>query len=274
MRSILRRNLRADYLEEYRLLEPRALRYRADDLDRLLDFLPRLRGFAGHCISCDLPFGRTDFEVVGLVPVRDPVQRILSWYAFNRNTHHYDLIEKHQELAPYLDFLLARYDFAADPWRLCQVPDLVDVPGADGLARITELADRGRILLFPMSRFDEMMTWLECRWPEDFTDTTYPVRQNESRYDQEATDAVLERLERLRNHSALAADYRLLELAHRELDRRIAALPGGPEAFTRSRSEFGQRKLQAERIERWFRSTLRRLRRLAKPRLRPNSGNP
>lgn len=260
-RSILRRNLGPDYLEEYRLLEPRELRYRADDLGRLLAFLPKLRGFSGHCISCDLPFDQPDAEVIGLGAVRDPIERILSWYSFNRNTHHYDLVEKHQELGTYLEFLLAEYDFAADPWRLCQVPDLVDRPGAAGLERITELAARDRLVLFPMTRFDEMMCWLESRWPDDFADTTYGSRENISRYDQSAAGGAIGKLlDRLRAHPALEADLQLHELAHRELDRQVARLPGGTEAFAQVLARFESRQRRAERRERWVHQPLRRLR--------------
>lgn len=259
-RSILRRNLGPDYLEEYRLLEPRALRYRAEDLARLLTFLPKLRGFSGHCISCDLPFDQPDTEVIGLVAVRDPIERILSWYSFNRNTHHYDLVEKHQDLGVYLEFLLTEYDFGADPWRLCQVPDLVDLAGAAGLEQITELVARDRLVLFPMTRFDEMMCWLEARWPDDFTDTTYGSRENPSRYDQSAAGAIGKLLDRLRAHPALETDLHLHELAHRELDRQVGRLPGGREAFVQVLARFGSRQSRAERRERWVHQPLRRLR--------------
>ena len=187
LRSIMRRNFRDSYMEEYRLLEPRALRYRREDLKRLIDFVPRLRFFSGHCISADLPDDRADLEVIGIAMVRDPVERILSWYSYNRNSHRYAQIEKSQDLGTYLENAIRKYDYGADPWRWCQIPDLVDLPGANGLARIVQLVEQRKLFLFPMHRFDEMMCFFERTWPDDFTDCAYAGRENPSIYDQALT---------------------------------------------------------------------------------------
>lgn len=256
----MRRNFRAGYVEEYRLLEPRSLRYRAEDLSRLVDFLPELRFFSGHCISADLPYDRPDLEVIGLATVREPVERILSWYAFNRNTHHYALVEKNQPLEAYLEHALGGYDFAVDPWRWCQVPDLVDLPGARGLERIGDLVARGRLHLFPMNRFDDMLCFLERTWPEDFGDLAYATRENSSLYDQPQTPAIREATARLAELAPLNADRQLLELADRELTRKIAALPEGTEGFARRLRELKNRCARARSTEKWLRRPLRRAR--------------
>jgi|CXWL01.1.fsa_nt_gi hypothetical protein len=256
----MRRNFRGGYVEEYRLLEPRSLRYRAEDLSRLVDFLPELRFFSGHCISADLPYDRPDVEVIGLATVREPVERILSWYAFNRNTHHYALVEKKQSLEAYLDHALGGYDFAADPWRWCQVPDLVDLPGARGLERIGDLVARGRLHLFPMNRFDEMLCFLERTWPEDFGDLAYATRENTSLYDQPQTPAIRDSTARLAELAPLREDRLLLDVADRELTRKIAELPEGVVGFSRRLEEFRNRCTRAQSAEKWLRRPLRRAR--------------
>jgi hypothetical protein len=247
-------------MEEYRLLEPRALRYRGEDLDRLIDFIPGLRFFSGHCISADLPYDRADLEVVGIAAVRDPVERILSWYSYNRNSHRYAQIEKHQDLGTYLDNAVREYDYKADPWRWCQIPDLVDVHGANGLARVAQLVEQRKLFLFPMQRFDEMMCVLERTWPEDFTDCAYAGRENRSTYDQALTAQIRQKLERLTALPPIQEDIRLLELADRELTRMIAARPDGAEGFGRHLHEFEARCDRARATEKWVRAPLRRAR--------------
>ena len=260
LRAIMRRNFREGYMEEYRLLEPRALRYRREDLDRLIDFVPRLRFFSGHCISADLPYDRADLEVIGIAAVRDPVERILSWYSYNRNSHRYDQIEKRQDLGSYLENAIREYDYGADPWRWCQIPDLVDLHGANGLARIGQLVEQRKLFLFPMQRFDEMMCFLERTWPQDFTDCAYAERENPSTYDQALTAEIRQKLERLSALPPIQEDIRLVGLADKELTQMIAALPNGAEGFARHLRELGARCDHARAAEKWVRAPLRRAR--------------
>lgn len=260
LRAIMRRNFRDGYMEEYRLLEPRALRYRREDLDRLIDFVPRLRFFSGHCISTDLPYDRADLEVIAIAGVRDPVERILSWYSYNRNTHRYALIEKRQDLGTYLENAVREYDYEADPWRWCQIPDLVDVHGANGLARIARLVEQRNLFLFPTQRFDEMMCFLERTWPEDFSDCAYAGRKNRATYDQALTAETRQKLARVSALPPMQEDIRLVELADRELTRMIAARPDGPEVFARHLREFEARCERARATEKWFKTPLKRAR--------------
>ncbi len=259
LRAIMRRNFRDGYMEEYRLLEPRVLRYRGEDLDRLIDFIPRLRFFSAHCISADLPYDRADLEVVGIAAVRNPAERILSWYYYNRNSHRYSQVEKSQNLGDYLENAIREYDYDADPWRWCQIPDLVDIHGAAGLARVEQLVDRRKLFLFPTQRFDEMMCLLERTWPEDFVDCTYAGRENRSTYDQTLTTDLRQRLERLSALPAIQEDNRLVALADRELNSMIARSPGGVEGFARYQREFGDRCGRARATERWI-SPMRKVR--------------
>lgn len=262
LRAIMRRNFRDGYMEEYRLLEPRALRYRKEDLERLIDFVPRLRFFSGHCISADLPYDREDLEVIAIAAVRDPVERILSWYFYNRNSHRYAQIEKHQDLETYLENAIREYDYDADPWRWCQIPDLVDMHGASGLDRIAQLVERRKLFLFPMKRFDEMMCFLERTWPEDFTDCAYAGHENRSTYDHTLTAAIRQKLGRLSALPPIQKDNRLLDLADRELTRMIAASSGGAEGFYRHLRDLQDRCDRARATEKWVRAPLRRARNL------------
>jgi hypothetical protein len=260
LRAIMRRTFREGYMEEYRLLEPRALRYRKEDIDRLIDFIPHLRFFSGHCISADLPFDRTDVEVIALAAVRDPVERILSWYSYNRNSHRYDQVEKRQDLGMYLENAIRDYDFVADPWRWCQVPDLVDLHGATGLDRVTELIHAKKVFLFPMRRFDETICFLERTWPDDFPDCAYPDRENRSTYDQSVTEDIREKLERLSALPSIREDQKLVKLADEELTRGIAELPGGAIAFAHGVRDFQDRCARARAREKWVRGPLRTVR--------------
>jgi hypothetical protein len=261
LNAIMRRNFREGYWEEYRLLEPRALRYRSEDLSKLIDFIPQMRFFAGHCISADLPYERTDVEVIAIASVRDPVERILSWYSYNRNSHRYAQLEKRQDLGTYLENAIRSYDYDSDPWRWCQIPDLVDEHGENGLSRIRELVDRGRLFLFPLRRFNEMMVFLEETWPEDFVDCAYPGRENESRYDQPVTSEIQGQKERLGSLPSMEMDRRLLELAGSQLTHRIAAVPGGASAFADRLRDF-EARCERARAREWIRAPLRRARNL------------
>lgn len=261
-KSIMRRNFAKGYLEEYRLLEPRELRYRCGDVDRLLDFLPELRFFSGHCISTDLPFEREDVEVFALSIVREPVGRILSWYFYNRNTHHYRQVEKETSLEAYLDRALREYDFLSDPWRWSQLADLTDLRGSAGLDRIVSLSQSGRLLLCPLERFDEFLCLLEVTWPLDFVDCSYPHRANVSRQDQGVSTSLEPILEKLEEVPAIQTDRELLAFADAELTRRLEEAFGGDEEKRRHVLDLRRRSVRARRAEFWWRRPARRVRAL------------
>lgn len=258
-RGVLHRNFRGRCEQVYNLLWEGP--YTADQLAFFIDDSPGIDCISSHRLSLDLPFGRTGREIVALCFVRDPVERLLSHYFYERNrTYERRHFAHLRELSPeqFVERVLTepREQYLLDyqhRYLATNVPDL----DTDG---IRALVDSGRLLPLPLERFDEALLVLQATFPDRFRDVRY-VRQNESKKDRAFDPAlrarVVERMPRDLALHALANSWLDAQIAQRFADRATF-----DSALAVHRGRCRRHELFAVRPSAWAKRVLGRLARL------------
>ena len=194
-----------------------------DQLRWLLDYHGWLRCYSCHMLSGELPWDVDDTEVVGIAFVRNPVNRFISSYTFQRGDTYRGGIAKANDFDAFCHKALVETD---NPfWRNGQTYILGGSRTASGVAEIAERMRQGRMVVLPMERFDECCMVLERLFPDEFTDCSY-TRRNVSRQKTILTD---------QQQAAIAQymdlDIKLMALANDYLDTALDRLL--PDAQTR-----------------------------------------
>jgi hypothetical protein len=117
-------------------------------------------------------------------------------------------------LGEYTDYLLAQSSRIHIESQACF---LTGMSGARGLQEIESHLSSGKLLLFPLEKFDESCVILERIFPDDFRNCAYAMR-NASEKDQEITEQTVGKIEKLH---FTQVDLRLLALAENHLDNLI-----------------------------------------------------
>ena len=179
-------------------------------LQWLLDYHDWIRCYSCHMLSGDLPYEQKNREVIGVAFVRNPVNRFISSYNFQRGGQYRGGIAKDNDFDDFFSKALVEEDNPR--WRNGQTFILGGSGTQAGYDRIAERVKNGQLILLPMERFDECCVLLERLFPEDFKDCSY-TRFNVSRRVQSVSekqrDAVAEYMD---------IDLKLLELANTYLD--------------------------------------------------------
>jgi hypothetical protein len=223
--EILERNFKGDYSWDFCLLNTP---YAAADVARILKRHGRLRALSSIRFSFDLPFDSGLAELVGIAFVRRPSDRFLSSYFYGRHVlRRPHKSKQHKTLEGYVKAMEEDGSFAR--YFEIQTRFLVGEGGDGGLGRVKERLEAGRVLLFPLERFDEACLVLARRYPEEFRDVAYAWR-NRSPRNQAVTEEVRARLE-----DASGADQELYRMANAWLDAELRRLfpQGTGEALAR-----------------------------------------
>ena len=187
-----------------------------EQLRWLLDYHSWVRCYSCHMLSGDLPYNHESRQVVGIAFVRNPVNRFISSYNFQRGENYRGGIAKAHGFDEFFTNALVKED---NPWWRNGQTFILGGSGTDaGYDRIAERVDKGQLILLPMERFDECCVLLERLFPDDFKACSYKAL-NVSRQTQPVSDA---------QRDAIAAymdtDLKLLSLANAYLDSTLAGL--------------------------------------------------
>jgi hypothetical protein len=223
--AILQRNFTKAYYREEALSA--AYKYPAQDVKEFLDRRFTLRAVSSHRLTFDLPWGATARPVLGLTFVRDPVERALSDYFFQRHHPNLDTPAKSLSVGDYIERNLNRLKNFQSVFLGCGQPAQP--------AAVARLLDLGWAHVFPLERFEEAMLALEHAYPADFRDTSFTVRNSAPR-DTAADPAIRELVGK---HSPL--DTALLALAHQHLDQLLNRLFSSPEARSAALANLRER---------------------------------
>ncbi|MBF0371305.1 MAG: sulfotransferase family 2 domain-containing protein [Magnetococcales bacterium] len=227
--NIMRHNLGGGHFRYDSQLVPRQ-DGSAEAFGALLDHYPWLAGYSSHRFSLDLPYDRPDTRIVAITFVRDPVERFLSHYHFNRTGRGaLDLQAKEWPLSDYITRVLEEkippnHDNAHTRFRLSQLDFLAGNRSLAALDQVQSLLERGDLLAFPLERFDEACLVLEKRFADDFSDCSYVPRNVVKKTDKQASESDRQRI---RAHLP-ESDFKLHGLVHTWLDQALeGAFPGG-----------------------------------------------
>jgi hypothetical protein len=223
--SILQRNFGNTYYREEALYT--AYKYPRDEVSVILNNRFTLRCLSSHRLTFDLPWTESPRPLLGITFVRDPVERALSNYFFQRGHARLNTAAKHQTVE---EFLLAKLEETKDFQTYFLTRGQLD------LGRIRELLERGWAHVFPLERFDDVILCLERAYPLDFRDGSYQVLNQAER------DAPLDPKLRQRLIEGTPLDAELVALSRQHLDQLLARLFPGGQGLEEARRDLDRRK--------------------------------
>ena len=143
-------------------------RINSQQIKWVLDQGTGLRCLAGHSVSADLPYDHSEYNVIGITFLRDPVDRLLSEYFYLKklgfrnfiNRDWNSFLEEIAEKGPENNFwnLQAKY---------------LQISPKNMASRLAE----GKLIAIPQHKYDEGLMLLKYIFPEEFADISY-VSQN------------------------------------------------------------------------------------------------
>ena len=150
----------------------------AQQLRWLLTYHNWIRCYSCHMLSENLPYDLNGMEVIGIAFIRNPVDRFVSSYNFQKADNYKGGFAQNTNFD---DFLVKTLVDVVNPmWRNGQTFVLGGSGSETGLARISERLGQERIILLPIERYDESCILLERLFPDDFKDCSY-IRYNVSK---------------------------------------------------------------------------------------------
>jgi len=239
LRQNFQRNLISDYLIYADIVyEP----WQIEDAFRILPHTC----FSSHALRATSLPGTVGNSTVAIAFVRDPVNHAISGYFDLRSrvagpqhpttrvglSELTDLWEKSGFEREYA------YTFSQLQWLYPNTEEPIRKMSAHhGL---------GRLLLFPTSRMNDCLLYLENLYPDQFTDCSYASRQNVSKKDQELTPETLTKINQL---PWMKLDRELYDFACQNFDASLQQLFPDEVNLSAAREDFAQRCLARRELK-------------------------
>jgi hypothetical protein len=212
LRQLMNRNFGEGYYNSNSLLETK--QYVREEVSEIIRCHDWLKCFSDHKLSLDLPYESEHAEIYALAFVREPVDRFISRYFFHRHFEEVNCIAQRMSFREFAHAeLVEQY---VHPQTNSQIYFLNGGRSFDDITVIQRALETGRVLLFPIERFDEACIVLERLFPLCFSDLSY-VRANVSQKDQEISEGDRQFVNRY-----LKIDYPVFKLANQQLDQTLA----------------------------------------------------
>lgn len=208
LRQLMNRNFGDGFYNSNSLLETK--QYSSFDVSEIIRCHPWLRCFSDHKLSLDLPYACEHANVFALCFVRDPVERFVSRYFFQRNFEEVNCIAQRMTFREFADAELVNEH--VHPQTNSQIYFLNGGKGNKEIQVIEDAIATEKAFLFPIERFDEACVCLERLFPEDFKDLSY-VKTNVSKRDMKIS---AEDREFVQQH--LDVDFPVFELANKQIE--------------------------------------------------------
>jgi hypothetical protein len=188
----------------------------AQQLRWLLEYHDWVRCYSCHMLSGELPYDTDVAKVIGVAFVRNPVDRFISSYNFQRGDKYRGGIAKDHNFDEF--YKKAIVDTVNPMWRDGQTFVLGGSGTDDGMSLVSERVKNGQIILLPTERFDESCILLERLFPEDFKDCSY-IRYNVSQRNE-----VISEHQRAAISQYMNTDFKLVTFANDYLDSTLDRL--------------------------------------------------
>ena len=208
LRQLMNRSFGEGYYNSNSLLETK--QYTFEDVSEIVRCHPWVRCMSDHKLSLNLPYSHEHAKVHAICFVRDPVERFISRYFFHRNFEEVNCIAQRMTFREFADAeLVQEY---VHPQTNSQIYFLNGGTNFDDMTIINDAVNTGRVLLYPIERFDEACACIERTYPTTFPDLSY-VRANVSKKDTDISDK-----DRDFVRHYLQKDYPVYQLAQQQLD--------------------------------------------------------
>ena len=167
--SMLHANFGESYYRDQGLLNE--YQYSSIQIDTMIKSYPWLKCYSSHKLSMDLPFNH-DEKIIAMTFVRNPIAWLTSLYFyfhqspsnFYNNPSSFCNISSNNNLHEYIKWSLINNQYNNN--RQCHY--LSGSREREGFERIIKLVDEGKLLLFPIERYNEVCVILENLFPSYF----------------------------------------------------------------------------------------------------------
>ena len=182
----------------------------------IVEYHDWIRCYSCHMLSGELPFDMKETKVIGIAFVRNPVNRFVSSYNFQRGDVYRGGNAKIYDFDNFYAKALIEVDNPM--WRNGQTFILGGSRTELGIDTILRRLNKGQIVLLPMERFDESCILLERLFPNDFRDCSYAP------YNFSKRAVTISERQRSEISKYMALDFKLFNLANKFLDANLDRL--------------------------------------------------
>jgi hypothetical protein len=216
-------------------LSPQQLRW-------LLNYHDWIRCYSCHMLSGELPYDMDNTEVIGISFLRNPVNRFVSSYSFQRGDNYRGGIAKNYDFDSFYKSALMATDHPM--WRNGQTYILGGSRTESGIEKISARLSKNQLILLPTEKFDESCILLEKLFPDNFKDCSY-VAYNVSQKKTTITD---------RQYKDIAGfmdlDFRLHKMANDYLELALRRFFPDPDSRRHQLEDFRNRCISKRRRQR------------------------
>lgn len=207
---LLRRNFRTGYLHiAHNLFEGKLDPiYIRETLDRET----HLRAVHSHRLTGDLPYGQSDYRVIGITFVRDPVDRLKSHYYYSRNLIERNDAHKCDTLEDFVSMI--KSDPAVHERWINTQSKALELTLDEATKKIKE----GQLHVFPTKRYDESLVVLNKLYPSDFSDVSYARKNVNKRRPNRKHQELIEQIREMTQE-----DQKLYDLSQSHLNEMISS---------------------------------------------------
>jgi len=185
--------------------------FTAEQIEKFIVQDHRFEVFSSHEMSLDLPFSADHVALTCTISLRDPLQRTISHYFFERQR---GTTKFRDTLDLSLDDFLEQVIDEKDHWLVnYQTKHLLRNSSLSNAKDIVKLAERTKIFPVVLERMPESMVMLERRLPHWFKDASFKAT-NQSRHTEAPDKGLMTELLKRNDQDAI-----LLEWGNQELDR-------------------------------------------------------
>lgn len=215
-------------------------KHKSIEIELMIQRASYVEVFSSHHVSLDLPFSLEKPKVIAISHVRNPVERFVSQFFYEKNrvnspgVLHFDSNIKDMTLDEYIEYGLEK---GKDPMHIKgQVWWLSGKTDNSGIQEIDKLIDQRKLYLFPLERFDESCVLLEKLFPGYFKNCAY-IKLNVGQQKNELSENIKSRIDKYLN----PLDHKLMEIANSQLDKLKNKIFSDDAHFEHSMNDFYDR---------------------------------
>jgi len=150
--------------------------YTANQVNRIISLYPNLKCLTGHKLSADLPYDQ--YDIIAFTWVRDPIERIASHYFFHRQKT--ELVPQAKEMNLF-DYTKKMLSVNGNTYANGQTKHL------GGLDVVKNLVTNGKLYLFPLSKMEKSLHYLDQLFPNTFNLNKIAIR-NQTKKEEEISE--------------------------------------------------------------------------------------
>lgn len=188
LNEILKKNFGKGFKSNYSLLDN--YHYSQQQIEKIIDSHKKIACLADHKASTNLPYLSQDVDFYAITTFRNPVDRFLSGYFYNRGiSQHYVPETKTMTLDQFIEYQAQnKQDFYF--YQVCRA---TGKPLKEAIETFKSLIAQEKLFVLPLTSFAKSCLVLEKKYPNFFSDCSYQIK-NQSKRDQKVSQTQKEKI--------------------------------------------------------------------------------